>query len=122
MGDTVFNQLTQTNLPVEFGWFVDSCTASSDADGTISVPLFEDFECANDIFNTQLEHTVATAQAGPYGFNFQSFAFGSTAGDSQVYLTCSVQVCLAGEVCGTRVTDCTDLGTSYTFNTNAPTA
>jgi hypothetical protein len=119
LGQTVYNQLTEIDLPTDFNWYVKSCIASSDDVGTLSVNLFDAYECANNLFDTTFSGRALNAFALPFEFDFQSFVFGSDFGDSQVYLTCNVQVCPATEFCGTRAalqTDCDALTGSYTLN------
>merc|ERR1711990_639233 len=118
LGDTVYAQLSE-GLPDGLDWYTEYCRAAKDdTQGNDYVDLFNQFECAYDIFDVDFENRQPNVATTPYNFNFHSFVFDeSGAASDQLYLYCKMKICVAGDTsCTTMQTQALTCDADFTMN------
>ena len=118
LGDTIYTGISGATLPAGIEWYVEYCRAAKDSGTTDTyVPLIEEFECKNDIFDIDLDGRASLAYSSPYKFEFHSFVFDEAGSNSdQLYLFCKMKICLAGEQCTTAQTTGVSCPADFTQN------
>ena len=116
LGDSIFSGISGATLPAGIEWYVEYCRAAKDSGTTGTyVPLIEDYECKNDIFDIDMDGRAALAYSSPYKFSFHSFVFDEAGSNSdQLYLFCKMKICLAGQQCTSAQTSGSTCAAEFT--------